>query len=96
MLARCHRRAHTPGMTDTDDNLRGETLLGSADLSPELIAALDRAVATQAERDPASRASRSQLIARIVAEWLHTEGHLRHSGQDEGVRPQDLTSENDR
>jgi hypothetical protein len=83
-------------MTDTDENSRGETLLGSADLSPELIAALDHAVATQAERDPTSRASRPQLIARIVSEWLRSEGHLRQSGRDEGLRPEDLTSENDR
>jgi hypothetical protein len=97
--ARCLRGYPTPPislwMTRADENPRDETLLTSADLSPELVAALDHAVATQTQRDPASPASRAQLIARILTQWLRVEGHLRHGGGDEGLRPEDLTSEND-
>ena len=80
----------------TNENTRGDTLLTSADLSPEELAALDHAVATQAEGRAPSGASRAQLTARIISDWLRAHGHLRHSGGDEGLRPEDLTSENDR
>jgi len=82
-------------MTNTDEHSRGETLLRSADLSPELIAALDHAVATQTEGGAASPPSRAQLIARVLEDWLRSNGHLRHDGRDEGLRPENLTSEND-
>jgi|GEM_PF-2294730 hypothetical protein len=95
VLARSSVHAHNSLMTNTDEHSRGETLLRSADLSPELIAALDHAVATQTEGGAASPPSRAQLIARVLEDWLRSNGHLRHDGRDEGLRPENLTSEND-
>jgi hypothetical protein len=72
------------------DAQQNEPLLSSSDLSPDLIEALDHAVAT--EPGPSGRA---ELIRRILSDWLHAKGHMRHRGCDEGRRPEDLTSEND-
>jgi len=65
-------------------------LLTTSDLSPDLIAAIDHAAALAPDRP-----GRSAMIARILTEWLHAKGHLRHEGADEGTRPENLTSEND-
>jgi hypothetical protein len=39
--------------------------------------------------------SRSELIGRIVTEWLTANGYLRNAYSDQGLRPDELNSEND-
>jgi len=73
-----------------NDAQKDEPLLSSSDLPPELLDALDRAVAAAPEGP-----RRAGLIRRVLAEWLHVKGYMRRRGCDEGVRPEDLTSEND-
>jgi hypothetical protein len=53
-------------------------------------AALNAAVGK--ERDVTSR---SELIGRIVTEWLTANGYLRNAYSDQGLRPDELNSEND-
>jgi ABC-type ATPase with predicted acetyltransferase domain len=55
----------------------------------ELTAALDNAAAEQ------DAPSRSELIRRIVVEWLKDRGYLRNAQSDQGLRPDQLNSEND-
>jgi hypothetical protein len=77
-------------MTNFDRKPSGEPILTSGDVSPDLLAALDRAAAAAPGRE-----TRAGLMSRILSEWLHAKGYLRHTGCDEGVRPENLTSEND-
>jgi phosphohistidine phosphatase SixA len=53
-------------------------------------AALD--AAADNERDVTSR---SELVGRIVTEWLTANGYLRNAYSDQGLRPDELNSEND-
>jgi hypothetical protein len=41
------------------------------------------------------RPSCSELMRRIMVEWLAERGYLRSSKSDQGIRPDQLTSEND-
>jgi len=59
-------------------------------LTHQVEAALD--AATGSERDGSSR---SELIRRIVTEWLTAKGYLRNAQSDQGLRPDELNSEND-
>lgn len=75
---------------DHADNSEFAPLLTTRDVSAELLAAIDHAAAFSPDRP-----ERSEMIARILTEWLHAKGHMRHVGTDEGTRPENLTSEND-
>ncbi|HEV7448589.1 MAG TPA: hypothetical protein VGO18_38840 [Steroidobacteraceae bacterium] len=59
-------------------------------LTHQTEAALDAAVGNQ--RDVSSR---SELMGRIVTEWLTAKGYLRNAQSDQGLRPDELNSEND-
>ena len=59
-------------------------------LTHHVEAALDAAI--RSERDGSSR---SELIRRIVTEWLTAKGYLRNAQSDQGLRPDELNSEND-
>jgi hypothetical protein len=77
-------------MTNIDPKRGGEPLLTAGDLPVDLLAALDRAAAAEP-----GRATRADLVSRILSEWLRAKGYMRGAGCDEGVRPENLTSEND-
>ncbi len=57
---------------------------------PDITAAID-AAAAKAEGGP----SRSEMIRRIVTDWLSERGFLTGAAGEEGVRPEDLNSSND-
>lgn len=77
-------------LTLQNDPKWSPAILSQSDLSPDLLAAIDHAAALATDKP-----ERSEMIARILTEWLHAKGHLRHFGADEGTRPENLTSEND-
>jgi hypothetical protein len=56
-------------------------------LGREVLSAVERAAAED-------RRSITSFIERLLSEHLYTKGYLRRPG-DEGLRPEELTSEND-
>ncbi len=66
----------------------GVTPLQGVRMSPELVGEIDAWAAQQPDRP-----SRAEAIRRLVV--LGLQGRVRPATPDEGLRPQDLTSEND-
>ena len=59
-------------------------------LAHQVEAALDAAICSERHGS-----SRSELMGRIVIEWLTAKGYLRNAESDQGLRPDELNSEND-
>ena len=78
------------------DNTFAERTSGQDDegltlvLGPELVAALDRFIATEAPASP-----RPDALRNAFRQWAEERGYLAHQPPDQGKRPSELTSDND-
>jgi hypothetical protein len=57
-------------------------------IDPTLKEAVEKAAAHE-------HRSVTSLVEKLLTDYLGRQGYMRHPGQDEGIRPQDLTSDND-
>ena len=83
-------------MSETQKNRGGRPPVNATPVTvrvpPELLAALD-SYSTHADGNP----GRPETVRRIMRDWLMANGYLRpgHVEEDEGLRPDQLTTEND-
>jgi predicted HicB family RNase H-like nuclease len=80
-----------PGVDEEDQASMSERRIRTSTLNLRL----DNEVFHAAERAANDgRRSVTSFVERLLADYLHTNGYLRRPG-DEGLRPEELTSEND-
>ena len=86
ILAGPFANQHVPTMSETDQETRSAPL--DLRLTPHLQAALDRAAT-------ANRQTLAAYVENVLSEHLRRTGYLAPLHRDEGLRPDQLTTEND-